>query len=50
MPYNPRTPGKDAKFSLSTNHGLAMLVLVALVVLFALRHVFGTIAVSAGTK
>lgn len=50
MPYNPRTPGKSAGFSLNTNHGLAVLVLVALVILFALRHVFGTIAVSAGTK
>lgn len=52
MPYNaPRNGGPQAKgFSLAANHSIAVLVLVALVVLWALRHIFGTVAVSAGTK
>lgn len=52
MPYNSRDPnaaaGKTAwQFPVSRSLGLA--VLIALVVLFALRHVFGSITVAAGT-
>lgn len=53
MPYNAPTgrggqPPK--KLSVAANHSVAVLVLAALVLLWAMRHVFGTISVSAGTK
>lgn len=53
MPYNPRQPdngGGVAAHKLPHPRNLAMAVLLALVALWALRHVFGTISVSAGTK
>jgi hypothetical protein len=51
MPYNkPRGSEADSGSGLAANHSVAVLVLVALVALFALRHVFGTVAVSAGTS
>ena len=53
MPYN--RPNRDSAqpskgISLASNHSVAILVLAALVILWALRHVFGTVTVSAGTR
>lgn len=53
MPYNaPNRGGAQASggLSLASNHSIAILVLAALVILWALRHVFGTVSVSAGTR
>jgi hypothetical protein len=53
MPYNApqRGGGQPAKgLSLASNHSIALIVLAALVLLWALRHVFGTVSVSAGTR
>lgn len=52
MPYNaPQRGGQPSKgLSLASNHSVAILVLAALVILWALRHVFGTVTVSAGTR
>lgn len=50
MPYNsPASRGgqQSQGFSLAANHTIGLLVLAALVILWALRHVFGTFAVSA---
>jgi len=52
MPYNSRDPnasGTQNGYQLAIPRSLAILVLMALVVLWALRHVFGTISVQAGT-
>lgn len=49
MPYNSRDPNAASTgFSLAANHGLALLVVGAVVVLFLLRHFYG--AVEVGTK
>ena len=53
MPYNaPNRGGAQSSggLSLAANHSVAVLVLAALVILWALRHVFGTVSVSAGTR
>lgn len=51
MPYNtPRGAQPSKGLSLASNHSVALLVLAALVILWALRHVFGTVSVSAGTR
>lgn len=55
MPLNLRTPGSDQgtkvpahTFPISRN--LAVMVFLALVVLFALRHLFGSIHADVGVK
>ena len=55
MPLNLRTPGSDQgttapahTYPISRN--LAFLVLLALVALFALRHIFGSVHAEAGVK
>lgn len=54
MPYNSpgnRGSGQQSKgFSLNTNHSVAVLVLAALVLLWAMRHVFGLASVTVGTN
>jgi len=53
MPYNSRDPNASsgqAAHQFPVSRTLAFTILVALVILFALRHVFGSIAVSAGTS
>jgi len=53
MPYNSRDPnasGGQMAHQYPVPRTLAIAVLVALVALFALRHVFGSVAVSAGTN
>jgi hypothetical protein len=53
MPLNMRSPGADASAPAHTypiSRSLAMLVLIGLVLLFALRHVFGQVSVSGGVK
>jgi hypothetical protein len=53
MPYNSRDPnasGTQNGYQLAVPRSLGVLVLIALVALFALRHVFGSVAVSAGTN
>lgn len=53
MPYN--RPNRESaqtgsKLSIASNHSVAVLLLAAVVILWALRHVFGTVSVSAGTR
>ncbi len=53
MPLNMRSPGVDAGQPAHTypiSRSLAMLVLIAAVVLFALRHVFGSVRVEGGVR
>lgn len=53
MPYSSRSPdsnGSQAAYQLPHPRNLAMLLLAALVILWALRHVYGALSVSAGTK
>jgi len=52
MPFNAPNRGgaQTGGFSLASNHSIAILVLAALVILWALRHVFGTVSVQAGTR
>ena len=54
MTYNGPTSRGGAQpskgLSIAANHSVAVLVLAALVILWALRHVFGTVTVSAGTR
>lgn len=53
MPYNSRDPNADAgqaAWQYPHARSLAFVVIGAIFVLFLLRHFFGTIAVSAGTK
>lgn len=53
MPYNSRDPnasGAQNGYQLAIPRSLGVMVLVALVALWALRHVFGSVAVTAGTK
>lgn len=49
---NPRTGDEDyaPAHQYPVTRSFAFIVLAALVVLFALRHVFGSISVSAGTR
>lgn len=53
MPYNARDPNADAgtaAWQQPHARTLACVVLAALVILIALRHFGGTVAVSAGTS
>lgn len=54
MPLNMRTPegdsGSQPAHTYPISRSLAMLVLIAVVVLFALRHVFGSFSVAGGVK
>jgi hypothetical protein len=52
MPYNQRDPGGNATAAHQqpVPRSLAILVLMALVALWAMRHIFGAITVQAGTK
>jgi hypothetical protein len=53
MAYNSRDPnasGQQMAHQLPVPRTLAIAVLVAAVILFALRHVFGSVAVTAGTN
>jgi hypothetical protein len=53
MPLNLRTPTGDTPapaHSYPVTRSFAMLVLAALVLLFALRHVFGSVSVQGGVK
>jgi hypothetical protein len=53
MPYNSRDPNAasgTSAWQLPVSRGFAVAVLVALVILFALRHVFGSITVAAGSS
>lgn len=53
MPYNSRDPNANtgtSPWKLDVPRNVAIAVLVALVVLWALRHVFGTVTVSAGSN
>lgn len=53
MAYNqPRSSGGDTSngYQLPISRSFAVAVLVALVVLFALRHLFGSIRIEGGTK
>lgn len=52
MPYNSRDPnaGTVAGWQLSVPRGLAAALILALLILWALRHVYGTISVSAGAN
>ena len=50
MPYNSRSSssGGTSAWQLPHSRNLALLVLVALVVLWALRHIFGSVKVEGG--
>lgn len=53
MPYNSRDPNANSgqmAHQYPVPRTLALAVLLAAVVLFALRHVFGSVTVSAGTN
>lgn len=55
MPLNQRTPGSDQggqapAHSYPISRHLALMVLLALVALFALRHVFGSVHADVGMK
>lgn len=54
MPYNMRTPGNGgdskAAHQYPVPRTLAMLVIAAVVILWALRHIYGAITVEAGTR
>jgi hypothetical protein len=53
MPLNLRTPAGDGPAPAHTHpitRSFAMIVFLALVALFALRHVFGHVNVEAGVK
>lgn len=54
MALNMRTPegdsGSQPAHTYPTSRSLAMLVLLAAVVLFALRHVFGNVQVEGGVR
>lgn len=52
MPYNSRDPQADGTASASSypiSRALAMTVFAAVVILFALRHIYGSIAIEAGS-
>lgn len=54
MPLNLRTPEGDAgsapAHTYPISRSLAMLVLIAAVLLFALRHIFGSVRVEGGVR
>jgi hypothetical protein len=55
MPLNLRTPGSDQgttrpAHSYPISRNLAVMVLLALVALFALRHLFGSVHADVGVK
>lgn len=53
MPLNMRTPAGDGPAPAHTHvitRSFAMVVLAAVVILFALRHLFGTVRVEAGVR
>lgn len=53
MPYNSRDPnagGDTAAWEFPHARSLAGLVVLAVIVLFLLRHFYGSISVGAGTK
>lgn len=53
MPLNLRTPEGDGPAPAHTHlitRNFAMIVLAALVLLFALRHLFGSVSLEAGVK
>lgn len=53
MPYNPRDPnasGQQAAHQFPISRTMAITVLVAVVALFALRQIYGSISVGVGTS
>lgn len=52
MPLNLRSPAGDqpAAYTHPISRSLAVTVLAALVLLWALRHLFGNVSVNAGVK
>jgi hypothetical protein len=53
MPYNERTPGADSGQAAHTypiSRAFAAVVVGALLLLFLLRHFFGSVRVEAGTR
>lgn len=55
MPLNLRTPGQGqgstrAAHTYPISRGLGVLVILALVVLFALRHIFGSVHADVGVN
>ena len=53
MPYNSRDPQANQDVSAASypiSRALAISVLVALAILFLLRHVYGSIAIEAGAR
>jgi hypothetical protein len=52
MPFLPRNPNPQSSggLSLPTHKAFALLVLAALIVLIAMRHLFGSIRVEGGAR
>lgn len=53
MPLSPTSRGQQpasGRPSMKTNHALGLVILLALLVLVALRHMFGSIRVEVGAK